>query len=225
MDKHGQINIKDVGGLAALEIGGGNGMVNMITGATSYLNIPIVDGDFMGRAYPTGWQVTPNVYDESGLALNTLPASLSSGDGNVVFMTKCKNDREVDSVMRAACVEMGTHGGAAHKPLSKALCEKSMIKNTVSQAWRLGRAVALATKQANVGNVGSVLVEALGGKETAKVLFAGKILDVGRRLYKGHTLGEVVIQALAADEEEDDDPENPRLKFAGTMKSKSARWA
>ena len=97
-----------------------------------------------------------------------------------------------------------------------------MIRNTVSQTWRLGRAVALANKQANVGNVGGVLVEALGGDEAAKVLFAGKIVDVGRRLFKGHSIGEIVIQALTADEEEGDDPDHPRLKFGGTLTSECA---
>lgn len=135
------------------------------------------------------------------------------------FMTKAKHYKDIDSVLRAACVEMGTHAGACFKPLDKELCEKALIKNTVSQSWRLGRAVALANKQANVGNVGSVLVDALGGDSTAKVLFAGKIVDVGRRIYKGHTIGEIVIQALAADEEEDDDPDKPRLKFEGSMMS------
>ncbi len=138
-------------------------------------------------------------------------------------MTKAKHYKDIDSVQRAGCVEMGTHAGAAFRPLDKALCEKALIKNTVSQAWRLGRAVALANKQANVGNVGNVLVEALGGDSTAKVLFAGKIVDVGRRLYKGHTIGDIVIEALAADEEEEDDPNNPRLKFEGSMMSESGK--
>nr|XP_019000245.1 hydantoinase [Kwoniella mangroviensis CBS 8507]OCF63706.1 hydantoinase [Kwoniella mangroviensis CBS 8507] len=203
--------------LAALEIGGGNGMINMITGASAYLDIPILDGDFMGRAYPTGWQTTPNVYDLSGRGEMLLPSSMASGDGTVTFMTKARSDRDVDAVERAACVEMGTHAGAAQRPLTKPQCEQAMIKNTVSQAWRLGRAVALANKQSNVGNIGKVLVEALGGSRCAKVLFNGKVTNVNRRIYKGHTIGEIVIQALKADEEEDEDPKNPKEKFEGIM--------
>ncbi|WVW80695.1 hypothetical protein I302_102681 [Kwoniella bestiolae CBS 10118] len=173
--------------LAALEIGGGNGMISMITGATKYLDIPVLDGDFMGRAYPTGWQTTPNVYDLSGKGEMLLPSSLASGDGTVT------------------------------RPLTKPQCEQAMIKNTVSQAWRLGRAVALANKQSNVGNIGRILVDALGGSQCAKVLFSGKVTNVNRRIYKGHTIGEIVIQSLKADEEEDEDPENPKEKFEGTM--------
>lgn len=213
--------VDKVGGLAALEIGGGNGMICMVSGASTYLDYPIIDGDFMGRAYPTGWQTTPNVYDFSGRGEMQLPCAMSSGDGNVVFMTRAKTDRETDSVLRAACVEMGTHAGAAQRPLEKAFCEKAMIKNTVSQAWRLGRAVALANKTAQIGNVGRILVDALGGAKTAKVLFAGKVTNVSRTIFKGHSYGEIVIQALAANEEEEDDPANPKDKYEGVMTSAS----
>jgi DUF917 family protein len=42
-----------------------------------------VDGDFMGRAYPTGWQTTPNVYDTGDKGEMLLPCAMSSGDGSV----------------------------------------------------------------------------------------------------------------------------------------------
>ena len=42
--------IEKLHGLAALEIGGSNGMINMVTGASHMLDLPIIDGDFMGRA-------------------------------------------------------------------------------------------------------------------------------------------------------------------------------
>ncbi|BEJ14153.1 hypothetical protein CspHIS471_0313270 [Cutaneotrichosporon sp. HIS471] len=47
------VGLKSVGGLAALEIGGGNGIHLMAAGSSKYLDIPVIDGDFMGRAYPT----------------------------------------------------------------------------------------------------------------------------------------------------------------------------
>lgn len=96
-----------------------------------------------------------------------------------------------------------------------------MIRNTVSQSWRLGRAVSLARYKANLGNLGPVLVEALGGSSTAKVLFSGKITEVNRTMYKGHSVGEVVIQALQVEEEEEEDPSNPKERYEGTLKSES----
>lgn len=107
-----------------------------------------------------------------------------------------------------------------------------MVKNTVSQAWRLGRAVALANKSANIGNIGSVLVDALGGKGASRVLFNGKIMEVNRRIYKGHTVGEIVVRAVSAEEEEEGDERAVKEKFEGSVTSESAariasdgRWA
>lgn len=43
--------------MIALEIGGGNGLQGMILGSSSNMDVPVVDGDWMGRAYPTKWFV------------------------------------------------------------------------------------------------------------------------------------------------------------------------
>jgi DUF917 family protein len=135
------------------------------------------------------------------------------------YMVKAKHYKDVDSIQRAACIEMGTHAGEASRPLTKPECQQSMIRNTISQSWRLGRAVALATKQSKIGNIGNVLVDALGGRSCAKVLFSGKVIDVSRKIFKGHSYGEIVIQAIRVEDEEEDDEENPREKFEGVMKS------
>ena len=114
---------------------------------------------------------------------------------------------------------MGTAAGIAGRPLTKPQVQQCMIRNTVSQAWRLGREVALARQKANLGNLSPVLVEALGGSRTANLLFSGKIMEVNRKLRRGHSVGEVVIQALQAEEEEEEDLANPKPQFEGTMTS------
>ncbi|WVW85935.1 hypothetical protein I302_107973 [Kwoniella bestiolae CBS 10118] len=207
------LNIQPPSGLLALEIGGSNGMINMISGSDAILDIPVVDGDFMGRAYPTGWQTTPNIYDDSGRGLNLLPSCISSGDGNILFMTKAKFDNSIDASLRAACCEMGTQVGHAVRPLSVDSCQKAMVRNTVSLSWRLGRAVTLANKQHNIANVGSVIIDAIGGSETGKILFAGKIVEINRRVYKGHSIGEVVIAATASDDESETETYSGVLKI------------
>ncbi|WVQ67482.1 uncharacterized protein L199_005682 [Kwoniella botswanensis] len=209
-----------LGALSAIEIGGGNGMVAMIRGSSEDLNVPIIDGDFMGRAYPTGWQTTVNVYATDDQASMVLPTYMSSGDGTELILTKVKHYKEVDSILRAACMEMGTSAQVVARPLTKVECERALIRNTVSQSWRIGRAVALANKQANIDNIGSVLVNALGGSDAAKVLFEGKIVQVGRRLYKGHSYGEIEIHALAGDETTED-PNNPKEKFRVPFKNEN----
>ncbi|GMK53461.1 hypothetical protein CspeluHIS016_0100470 [Cutaneotrichosporon spelunceum] len=74
--------LERVGGLVALEIGGGNGMHLMAAGCSSFLDVPVIDGGFVGRAYPTGWQTMVNVFDKSDREEMTLPNAMCSGKGN-----------------------------------------------------------------------------------------------------------------------------------------------
>ncbi|OCF31991.1 hydantoinase [Kwoniella heveanensis BCC8398] len=214
------MNMDNLGAMAAVEIGGGNGMVAMLSGSSSDLNVPIIDGDFMGRAYPTGWQTTVNVYAEDDQATMVLPSLMDSGDGTQMLLTKAKHYKDVDNVLRAACMEMGTSASVVARPLTKPQSERALIRNTVSQSWRIGRAVALANRQGNIDNIGQVLVDALGGPEASRVLFEGKIVHVGRRLHKGHSYGEIEIHALAGIDAISE-PENTRTRFKGVMKSES----
>lgn len=127
-----------------------------------------------------------------------------------------------------------TFVGLASRPLRVKDLGASMIVNTVSLSWHIGRAIALARKQSNIDQIGQVVVDAVGGPKTAKVLFSGKIIDVGRRcvlthpkkcyqssrsprLYKGHTIGEVVIAAHSADEDAGDDSGKHEARFNGTL--------
>ena len=74
-----------------------------------------------------------------------------------------------------------TFVGVASRPQRAKALEVSMIANTVSLSWRIGRAIALARKQSNIDQIGPVIVDAVGGTKTAKVLFSGKIVDLRRR--------------------------------------------
>lgn len=65
----------------ALEIGGGNGLQGMILGASNMMDIPTVDGDWMGRAYPVAWQTTPVVFEEKPVFL---PSTICDGNGQVM---------------------------------------------------------------------------------------------------------------------------------------------
>ncbi|KAK8089193.1 hypothetical protein PG997_004154 [Apiospora hydei] len=52
--------------MISVEIGGGNGLQSMVLGASGPggMDLPAVDGDWMGRALPTKWQTTPVVFNE-----------------------------------------------------------------------------------------------------------------------------------------------------------------
>ncbi|KAJ5993673.1 hypothetical protein N7451_009397 [Penicillium sp. IBT 35674x] len=182
-----------VSGFLALEIGGGNGVLNL--GVSAHYGVPCLDADYMGRAYPTFWQVTPNVYGSpSGDAL--IPATIASGDGTFITMTKSRTDRLVDKALRAACVEMGCRAGKAGPPKPARIVREQAITGTVSLAWWIGRAVAL---EKNINDKAQRIIDEVGGSESAATLGQGKIIGVERVLKTGHTYGVLNVDGTLSD--------------------------
>ncbi|KAF7560975.1 hypothetical protein G7046_g3183 [Stylonectria norvegica] len=181
--------------MIGIEIGGSNGLQPLTIGSTRHFGRPVVDADWMGRAYPNLWQVIISVQEENQI----LPCAITSGDGRALIMTKAPNDKIIDQTLRAPCIEMGYYVGFCAKPTTTEFVRRWAIKNTLSQAWRIGRCIARAGKNNTMSTVTEQIIDEMGGAESGKVLFRGKIVGVERRLFKGHSHGEVVIKALASD--------------------------
>lgn len=181
--------------MIALEIGGGNGLQGMILGASSNMDIPVVDGDWMGRAYPTKWQTTPVVFNERSPVF--CPLSMCDGNGNVIIMTKATSDLQVERALRAAISQMGSHAGCAEGPVSGAETKRWVVEHTISESWRIGRAVERARREMRVDRVAEEIVKEVGGDKAAKVLWKGKIVRVTRTLRMGHVYGECVIEGAS----------------------------
>ncbi|KAF3000747.1 hypothetical protein E8E13_004180 [Curvularia kusanoi] len=168
-----------------LEIGGGNGLQGLI-----------IDGDWMGRAYPVSWQTTPVVYEKKAMMV---PTCISDGNGRIIFMTKSPTELDIERALRAALSQMGSHVGCAKGPVSGANTKKWVIENTMSLAWRIGRAVMLSRCMKMVDMVAESIIAEVGGSESARVLFKGKIVGVERVLRMGHAYGEVIIESTTGD--------------------------
>ncbi|KAK4173873.1 hypothetical protein QBC36DRAFT_358911 [Triangularia setosa] len=178
--------------MIALEIGGGNGLQGLTLGASSNMDLPCVDGDWMGRAYPTKWQTTPVVFNERQPIWS--PICIADGNGNVVVMPKASSDRQVERIMRAALSQMGSQVAAAEPPVTGAEMKRWVVENTISQAWRIGRAVARARQENRIETMAESITEEFGGSTSGKVLFKGKIVGVQRTLRMGHVYGECIIE-------------------------------
>ncbi|CZT11410.1 hypothetical protein WAI453_004522 [Rhynchosporium graminicola] len=196
-----------------LEIGGANGLEPLLIGSSHSYDRPIVDADWMGRAYPTYWQTTLAVYESGQL----IPCAIASGDGKTIFMTKSPNDEIVDRALRASCSEMGSRVGMAVKPTTKQRIVDYGVTNTLSLAWRIGRAVARSRQTCTTYTVVEQIIDEIGGPSSAKVLFRGKIIGVERRLYKGHSYGEVIIQQSKESDEEAEST-SPAVATGGIVK-------
>ncbi|KAJ7118585.1 hypothetical protein C8R43DRAFT_1153344 [Mycena crocata] len=194
----------------ALEIGGGNGLQGMLLGASNNLNVPTVDGDWMGRAYPVSWQITPVVL--GGDKAHFLPTAIADGNGNNMVLLSGASEKLIERIFRAALAEMGSHVACAKGPCTGKNTKTYVVEHIISLAWRIGRAVALCRSKNQIDSVAEVIIEQVGGNKSAKVLFKGKIVSVERNTVKGHVYGEVVISASDVSDSCDG------VQFSGSMK-------
>ncbi|KAF9769186.1 hypothetical protein IL306_013419 [Fusarium sp. DS 682] len=178
--------------MISVEVGGANGLSGLLLGSTDQMDIPTVDGDWMGRAYPTKWQTTPVVYKERDTIWS--PIAVSDGNGNVLVMPKASSDEAVERIIRAALSEMGSQVGVADAPVTGEETKRWAVEHTLSQSWRIGRAVARARRENRVDNVAETIIEECGGPGAGKVLWKGKIVGVERTLRNGHVYGECLIE-------------------------------
>jgi len=114
-------------------------------------------------------------------------------------MTKAPTELDAERALRAALSQMGSHVGCAKGPVSGKNTKLWCVENTMSLAWKIGRAVALSRCTNTVDSVAEAIVAEVGGAETASVLFKGKIVGVERTLRMGHAYGEVVIEGEGPD--------------------------
>ena len=82
------------------EIGGRNGIDPMITAAQ--LDLPVVDADGMGRAFPEVQMTTFFIYGQANQ-----PAALSDSEGNTLVITQARSARDAGKTDADGTVAMG----------------------------------------------------------------------------------------------------------------------
>lgn len=129
---------------------------------------------------------------------STWPCAIADGLGNAIVMPAAESNRRVEKLLRTACTVLGSKAGVSMAPLRASQCRSYGIQRSVSQAWRIGRAVAQSRAQHDLGGVPRRILELQSGK----CLFIGKIVDVAREVRAGFTWGSLRIAPLSTDEEE-----------------------
>ncbi|USQ79152.1 DUF917 domain-containing protein [Ornithinimicrobium faecis] len=165
--------------IVCAEIGGVNSTLPVAAAAT--LGLPLVDADGMGRAFPELQMVLPTL---SGIAAS--PVSFADEKGNVGVVHTADNTW-AERIVRVACVEMGCTIMITTFPQRGAQARTSLVKDSVTRAVQVGRAIT-DSRASNQDPVASV-VEVLGGRE----LFAGKVVDVQRATTAGFARGRARI--------------------------------
>lgn len=177
---------KKVTALVADEIGGGNGLIPMLTAAQ--LDLPVIDGDGMGRAFPETQMTSFFIYGQAAA-----PAALTDASGNSLVVTNATSANQLEEIMRAATITMGCSAMMCTAPMTGDFVKRYTIPKTVTQAWTLGNAVNTAVE--NNSNPVDAILEKAGGK----LLITGKVADVERRIDGGFVRGQITIDGIEKD--------------------------
>ena len=169
------------------EIGGANSMAPLCVAAMAEL--PVVDGDGMGRAFPELQMDTFFIY---GQPVNY--ASICDERGNTIVYESIDSAKRLEDLARSITVDMGGRAGFAFPLMTGSFVSRYCIADTVSLARELGKRVHDARER------GTDPIETICETLDGECLFTGKITDVYRRNREGFALGEVELIELDGDD-------------------------
>lgn len=177
---------RNVDALASFEIGGANSLMPLVAAAAR--QIPVVDGDGMGRALPEAQMMS---YAIAGV--KPTPAVACDYAGN-----KCAFDTSSTEVyerhIRAFAMAAGGMITAAEHPMTGAQLKQSIISDTMSFSLRLGRTLRENRGQAEtlLAELESVFKESVYGE--IRLVYTGKVVDKATRIVGGYDVGEATIR-------------------------------
>jgi uncharacterized protein len=170
----------------SIEIGGENAFLPVLVGAM--MNLPMVDADAMGRAFPEA-QMTSFAID----GLDLFPFSLADIRANRMIITRSASAKWTERIGRVVVVELGSIAGTCKAPRTGAEIKKHAILGSVSRALTLGNAVRRARREHRDP------IDAIIDTESGVLLFRGKVDDAARRTTDGFVRGRASIAGLGAD--------------------------
>ena len=170
----------------SIEAGGLNSTTPFVVAAR--LDIPLVDADGMGRAFPEIQMIVATMH-----GVKATPMTLADEKGNSAVIDTIDNSW-TERLARTLTVDFGATAMIALYPMTGAqLRGGAFVAGTITLAEELGRIVR-ETRAAHGDPIGAV-VERLGGRR----LFGGKVVDVARRTEAGWAKAEARIEGTGAD--------------------------
>jgi len=172
---------RKIAGTVASELGGGNTPAALHVAAQ--LDIPLVDGDLLGRAGPELHQSTAHLFGAS-----MAPSVVVTASGNVVFIESYADIDDYEALARYVSVIAGGHAAVIDTPLTKPAASKVVIRGTISKSIAVGKAVREA--QRNGGDAIEAARRAIDGW----LIFKGAVEKHTWRDEKGFLLAEITLK-------------------------------
>lgn len=170
---------KKVAAILCIEAGGLNSTIPFI--AAAKMNLPIVDGDAMGRAFPELQMVT---FTLGGM--QATPMAMMDDKGNGATFDTIDNSW-TEKLARALTIEMGGAAMVCLYPVTAGQCRDYLIRHSLTKAHRIGQIMA-----EHGANACKALIEEFEGTH----LFQGRVRDVERVSEGGFARGSVKLEGL-----------------------------
>ncbi len=165
------------------EIGGSNAFQPLM--AAAHLDLPIVDADAMGRAYPEAQMTSFAI-----AGLRPCPLSLVDPRGIEAVITEVPTWKWMERASRVLTVETGSMAATCKAQRTGAEVKRWGVANSMTLAIELGAAVRRARTE-HRDPIEAVL-DSAGGRR----LFGGKVVDVARRSTDGFLRGRARLDGL-----------------------------
>ncbi|MFB5195321.1 DUF917 domain-containing protein [Neobacillus sp. KR4-4] len=177
-----------VDALIPIEIGGVNALTPLVTAVMK--NLPVVDGDGMGRAFP---EISMTTFHLSDIPLS--PFVLQTHDESTLI----DGLEDIDNIAELAKEFIVRNGGYAHFLCYAATGRKmktSMVPGSLNLIHRLGTAVKKNTQiSRKIEEMHRVFENSIYGKPLE--IISGVVSEVNRWFEKGSLIGKLVIDGLS----------------------------
>ena len=163
------------------ELGAGNTPAPLITGVR--LDIPVVDGDYAGRAIPEEMQGTPYLYGK-----DSFPLASVDRWGNVVILKKACSPHMLERIGKMMAVAAFGTCTIAATLLSGREMKDIIVPGTLTRCLSLGRAIRQAREQGD--DPVQAAIEHTGGW----FLFEGEVTGKDWEDREGYMFGTIHIK-------------------------------
>eukprot|EP01126_Amoeba_proteus_P003571 TRINITY_DN11192_c0_g1_i2.p1 TRINITY_DN11192_c0_g1~~TRINITY_DN11192_c0_g1_i2.p1 ORF type:complete len:519 (-),score=126.11 TRINITY_DN11192_c0_g1_i2:74-1630(-) len=184
--------------LSPVEIGGLNSFAPFVI--AGQLGIPVLDLDYMGRAFPRITMMT-TIMNGQGV----LPLCMVDDVGHEFVLFNIPDD-DVEDVSSCGCLETFLRGSCERLGANTCVaggCRRVgelkpyWVKFTISRCWKLGRGLDLARR--NKIN----LTKTIFDYEHGKLIFRGKIIEYKMVVENAYNYGSIKIEGMACDDDDE----------------------
>jgi len=172
---------KPIGCIVAAELGAGNTPAPLVSGAR--LGIPVVDGDYAGRAIPDEMQGTPYLYGK-----HSWPFASVDQWGNVAIIKYTVNPHMLERIGKMLAVAAFGKTTMAATPLPAREMKDILVRGTLTKCLGIGRAMRQAREK------GEDPIDAALAVTGGWRLFEGKVISKEWEDRGGYMFGTTHIQ-------------------------------